>query len=65
MAAQATFRTCPDTGLKVDRQAENLIKVNAVAAVVFLLVGGLLGLLVALTRGRRCTFCRPRCSMRS
>ena len=35
------FRTCPDTGLKVDLAAERLIKVNAVAAVIFLLVGGL------------------------
>ncbi len=46
----AKFRTCPATGLKIDLAAEKLIKVNAVAAVVFLLVGGLFGLLVALTR---------------
>lgn len=46
----ANFRTCPDTGLKFFQQTENLIKVNAVAAVVFLLVGGLFGLLVGLTR---------------
>ena len=44
------FRTCPTTGLKVHLPAENLIKANAVAAVVFLAVGGLFGLLVALTR---------------
>jgi|TARA_B100000315_G_scaffold260920_1_gene327361 cytochrome c oxidase subunit 1 len=44
------FRVCPDTGLKFHRPAENLMKVNAVAAVVFLLVGGLYGLLVGLTR---------------
>jgi cytochrome c oxidase subunit 1 len=50
MATTAVFRTCPDTGLKVYLSAENLIKANAVAAVVSLLVGGLLGLLVALTR---------------
>ncbi len=50
MAANTAFRTCPDTGLKVHLPAENLIKANAVAAVVFLLIGGLLGLLVALTR---------------
>jgi cytochrome c oxidase subunit 1 len=50
MANAAEFRTCPTTGLKVDRAAENLIKANAVAAVVFLAVGGLFGLLVALTR---------------
>ncbi len=50
MAANASFRTCPDTGLKVHLPAEALIKANAVAAVVFLLIGGLLGLFVALTR---------------
>ncbi len=50
MAANAAFRTCPDTGLKVHLPAEALIKANAVAAVVFLLIGGLLGLFVALTR---------------
>ncbi len=47
---QAIFRTCGYTGLKVDTQAQALIKVNAVAAVVFLLLGGLMGLAVALTR---------------
>jgi len=45
-----SYRTCPDTGLKFFDSAENLIKVNAVAGVVFLLVGGLFGLLVGLTR---------------
>lgn len=50
MANEAQFRTCPETGLKVDLAAEKLIKVNAVVAVVFLAVGGLFGLLVALTR---------------
>ncbi len=50
MSAKSTFRICPTTGLKVDRDAETLIKVNAVAAVVFLLVGGLFGLSIALTR---------------
>src|SRR5215471_5808050 len=44
------FRTCQYTGLKVDAAAQALIKANAVAAVIFLLVGGLMGLLVALTR---------------
>ena len=44
------YRTCPTTGLKVDRAAEKLIKANAVAAVVFLAIGGLFGLSVALTR---------------
>ena len=37
MSAASIFRTCPTTGLKVDRSAENLIKANAVVAVVFLL----------------------------
>jgi cytochrome c oxidase subunit 1 len=45
-----TFRTCPDTGLKFHSPAENLIKAHAVAAVVFLLIGGIGGLLVGLTR---------------
>jgi len=44
------FRTCPSTGLKVDRDAQALIKANAVAAVIFLAIGGLFGLSVALTR---------------
>ncbi|NNE61820.1 MAG: cytochrome C oxidase subunit I [Woeseia sp.] len=44
------FRTCPTTGLKVDLAAEKLIKANAVVAIVFLAIGGLFGLLVALTR---------------
>ncbi|MBF8250513.1 MAG: cyoB [Deltaproteobacteria bacterium] len=44
------FRTCPTTGLKVHLPAETLIKVNAVAAVVCLLVGGLAALLILLTR---------------
>jgi cytochrome c oxidase subunit I len=44
------FRTCPDTGLKIFRSTEGLIKINAVAAVVFLLVGGIYGLMVGLTR---------------
>jgi cytochrome c oxidase subunit 1 len=46
----AKFRTCPATGLKVDLAAERLIKVNAIAAVVFLAVGGFFGFLVAMTR---------------
>jgi len=44
------FRICQYTGLKVDVGAQRLIIVNAVAAVVFLAVGGVMGLLVALTR---------------
>jgi cytochrome c oxidase subunit 1 len=50
MAALFDYRTCPTTGLRVDRAAEKLIKANAVVAVVFLAIGGLFGLLVALTR---------------
>jgi cytochrome c oxidase subunit 1 len=44
------FRTCPTTGFKIDLNAQALIKANAVAAVVFLAIGGLFGLSVALTR---------------
>lgn len=44
------FRTCPSTGLVWHKSAETLIRANAIAAVVFLAVGGALGLLVALTR---------------
>ncbi|MEZ5889418.1 MAG: cbb3-type cytochrome c oxidase subunit I [Xanthobacteraceae bacterium] len=47
---EAPYRTCPYTGLKVDAAAQTLIKANAVAAVIFLALGGLMGLLVALTR---------------
>jgi cytochrome c oxidase subunit 1 len=50
MAKTAEFRTCPTTGLKVCLSAERLIKANAVVAIVFLAIGGLFGLLVALTR---------------
>jgi cytochrome c oxidase subunit 1 len=48
--AQALFRTCPRTGLQFHKSAESLIKLNAVAAVVTLLVGGVLALLLVLTR---------------
>jgi cytochrome c oxidase subunit I len=50
MALSNEFRICPTTGLKVHGAAETLIKANAVAAVIFLAVGGFFGLLVALTR---------------
>jgi len=51
----ATFdhRVCPATGLRIHRSAENLIKANAVTAIVFLAVGGLFGLMVGLTRWPR------------
>ena len=48
--AQSPFRTDPLTGLRIDLTAQTLVKTNAVLAVVFLLVGGVAGLLVALTR---------------
>ena len=44
------FRTCPFTSLKVDRQAELLIKANAVVSVVALLVGAVAAVLLVLTR---------------
>src|SRR3990167_5304196 len=50
MATTAEFRTCPDTGLVFHKPAETLMKLNAVAGIVFLLVGGVLGLLLGLTR---------------
>ena len=46
----ATFRTCPVTKRKIDFRAQRLIKVNAVVAVVALLVGATAALLLALTR---------------
>jgi cytochrome c oxidase subunit 1 len=48
--SNSVFRTCPDTGLQLHKPAESLMKANAVAAVVFLLVGGIYGLGVGLTR---------------
>lgn len=43
-------RVCELTGLRVDYAAQRLIITNAVTAVVFLLVGGIMALLVAMTR---------------
>ena len=48
MANTNEFRICPDTGLYFDKSAEQLMKINAVVAVVFLLAGGAMGLLVGL-----------------
>ena len=48
MTVQTTYRTCPRSGLQFEKQAEALIKINAVTAVVALLVGGLLAIGVAL-----------------
>ena len=50
MAVNRMFRTCPATGLQYHAPAEKLIRWNAVAAVVSLLVGGVLAVLVTLTR---------------
>ena len=49
-ATEQLFRTCPRSGLQFHKSAETLIKVNAVAAVVTLLIGGVLALLILLTR---------------
>ena len=50
MATNEEFRICQTTGLRIYKSAENLIKANAVVAVVFLLIGGIFGIAVALTR---------------
>jgi len=50
MSTNRNFRTCPSTGLMFHEPAEKLMIWNAVAAVVFLLVGGLLAIGVVLTR---------------
>src|SRR3989338_6961821 len=50
MANSTEFRTCPDTGLLFHKPAETLMKLNAVAGIVFLLGGGVIGLLMILTR---------------
>lgn len=44
------FRRCPVTGLNIHRDAENLVKANAVVAIVALLIGAVAGLLLVLTR---------------
>ena len=49
MATTTEYRICPDSGLVFHQPAETLMKANAVAGVVFLLVGGILGLLMGLT----------------
>ena len=46
----ALFRTCPVTNLKVHGPTEQLIKINAVTAVVYFLVGAVAALLLVLTR---------------
>ena len=44
------FRTCPESGLQFHKPAELLMRMNAVVAVVMLLIGGLSALAVTLTR---------------
>ncbi|MEO5340038.1 MAG: cbb3-type cytochrome c oxidase subunit I [Magnetococcus sp. MYC-9] len=48
--AVTMFRQCPDSGLYFHKSAESLMKAHAVLGVVYLLIGGILGLLVAATR---------------
>jgi len=50
MAVNRMFRTCPASGLLFHEPAEKLMRYHAVAAVVSLLVGGILALGVILTR---------------
>jgi cytochrome c oxidase subunit 1 len=47
---RALHRICPTTGLKIDRQAELLMRANAVAATVALVIGGIAAILILLTR---------------
>lgn len=49
-AASALTRKCDTTGLNVCLTAERFIKLHAVCAVVFLLIGGIAAILLALTR---------------
>ena len=46
----SSFRICPDSGFYFNKPAESLMKVNAVAGVVALLIAGILALGVVLTR---------------
>lgn len=50
MANESEFRTCPITGKKVYATTQNLIWANAVTAVVFILIGGIMAFTVAMTR---------------
>jgi cytochrome c oxidase subunit 1 len=50
MAVNRMFRTCPSTGLVFHQDAEKLMRWHAVAAVVSLLIGGILAIGVVLTR---------------
>jgi len=48
--SSADFRTCPVTKRRIHLPAEALVKVNAVAAVVALLIGAIAAVLIVLTR---------------
>ncbi|MEK7380527.1 MAG: cbb3-type cytochrome c oxidase subunit I, partial [Gemmatimonadota bacterium] len=50
MSAAAELRTCPATGREIHLKAEALVKVNAVVAVVALLIGATAAVLIVLTR---------------
>jgi cytochrome c oxidase subunit I len=50
MAVNRMFRTCPSSGLVFHEPAEKLMRWNAVAAAVSLLIGGVLAIGVVLTR---------------
>ena len=50
MSVNRMFRTCPTSGLVFHEPAEKLMRWNAVAAVVSLLIGGILAIGVVLTR---------------
>src|SRR5690606_8373992 len=50
VAPSSAFRVCTSTGRRVHRQAELLIRANAVTAVVALLIGAIAALLLVLTR---------------
>ena len=49
-AWRAVARTCPVTGLLLNRDSDRLVRWNGVVAIVFLLVGTIAALLLALTR---------------
>ena len=50
MSVAAQFRTCPVTGREIDLKGESLVKINAVVAIVALLVGATAAALLVLTR---------------
>ena len=49
-ATTADYRVCNTTGLSIFYKAEFFVKMNAVLAVIFLLVGAIAAILIALTR---------------